>query len=200
MRYRQCTLAIRLSTDSSLLCKGKTPPPCPDLSTLGQTLCSSEISLIEGCQLCDAQMQIRGSRHPAENRTDFHPAAVFDILERFVVLRSFSQLHPLFCFCLSFPPPSPTAPISTFFALPVLCQLAQKEWAPCNSGSQSRGAKPPTELHGRAGAETRPGKDLCRQRATSPQLACPRDPPSPTALHTSRLLGKEQKCPSAGQW
>lgn len=110
-----------------LLCKGKTPPSCPDLSILCQTLCSWEISLIEGCQLCDTQMQIRGSRHPMENRTDVHPTGGFDILEGFMVLYLFFQLHPLFCFCLS--PPNP-APINTFFALPVLYQLAQKEWAP----------------------------------------------------------------------
>lgn len=110
MRYRQCTLAIRLSTDSFLLCKGKTPPSCPNLSTLGQTPCSWEISLIEGCQLCDAQMQIRGSRHPKKTGTDFHPTEVFGKLEDFMVLLSFFSLHPLFCFCFSLPTPLLSAP------------------------------------------------------------------------------------------
>ena len=122
-------------------------------------------------------MQIRGSRHPVENRTDFHPTGVFDLLERFVILCSFFQLHPLFCFCLSLPP----GPIGTFFALPVLYQLAQKEWAPCNSGSWSCSTRLPTELHGCAGVETCPGKDLCSQRGASPPPTDPWDPPGPTA-------------------
>lgn len=86
---------------------------------------------------------------------------------------------------LPLPPP---APIGTFFALPVLYQLAQKEWAPCNSRSRSRGVRLPTELHGCADAETCPEKDLCRLCATSPPLACPRDPPEPHSPSTQAIF------------
>lgn len=178
MRYRQCTLAIRLSADSVLLCTGKMLPPCPGLSTLGQTPCSWEISLIEGCQLCDAQMQIRGSRHPVENTTDFHPVEVFDILKGLWHCFRFSSCIP----CFASASPSLPPPISTFFALPEQFQLAQKEWAPCNSRSQSCSVRLPTELHGCAGARSCPGKELCRQRATSPHSPAHGTPqPSPRA-------------------
>lgn len=173
MRYRPCTLTIRLSADSSLLCKGKTPPSCPNLSALCQTLCSWEISLIEGCQLRDTQMQIRGSRHPTENRTDFHPTGGFHILEGFMVRSSFFQLHPLFCFCLSPPPLLLSTP-----SLLCLCCVS----SPRRSGlHETQVVEAAEQGFLQSYMDARPVQE--KTSASSPQLTCPRDPdphsPSP---------------------
>lgn len=120
-------------------------------------------------------MQIRGSRHPVENRTGFHPIGIFDVLEWFKVLHLFFQLHPLVCFCPSLPP-LPSAPS-------LHCPWGTS--MPRRSGlhvTRAAEVRLPAELHGCAGTKTCPGKDLCRQHTTSPRPTCLQDVPYPQPL------------------
>lgn len=97
--------------------EGENPPANPSLGTGGPTptLCSWEVSLIEGCQPGDAQRQSRGSRHPVESRRT--PASLVSLTHSngFTAPRFFfPAASPVLL--LALPPPAPS---STFFALPV---------------------------------------------------------------------------------
>lgn len=174
--------------------EGENPPLNPSLGTGGPTptLCSWEVSLIEGCQLGDAQRQSRGSRHPVESRRT--PASLVSLTHSkgFMALRCFfPAASPVLL--LALPPPAPS---STFFALPVGFSSPRRRGLHGTQSSQSHTRRLPAELHGRAGGTACPRKDLCRQHGASPQLTCLRDIPEPLSpCPIIPLPGERQKCP-----
>lgn len=163
--------------------KGAPIPPCPGLSTLGQTPCSWETSLIEGCQLCDAQMQIRGSRHPVENRNNFHPVEVFDILEGLWHCFHFSNCIPCFASASPYPPHLLSAP-----SLLCLCSFSLPRRSGLHVTPVAKAAAASYRVTWMCRSQELSRKRALQAACNQPSLACPRHP---TAIPTSQLLGEE---------